>query len=44
MKKKILKEDLQEIFRLTSTLDFFDSILSSTSYSVFLKKRLKKSN
>lgn len=44
VKKKILKEDLQEIFRLTSTLDFFDSILSSTSYSVFLKKRLKKSN
>lgn len=39
VKKKILKEDLQEIFRLTSTLDFFDSILSSTSYSVFLKKR-----
>lgn len=42
IKKKILKEDLQEIFKLTSTLDFFDSILSSTSYSVFWKKKIKQ--
>lgn len=41
-KKKILKEDLQEIFKLSSTLDFFDSILSSTSYSVFGKKKIKQ--
>jgi len=41
-KKKILKKDLQEIFKLSSTIDAFDELLESTSYSFFVKKQIKK--
>ncbi|MCY7994091.1 hypothetical protein [Bacillus haynesii] len=41
-KKEILKKDLKEIFKLSSTLDAFDELLKSTSYSFFYKKQIKK--
>lgn len=41
-KKAILKEDLKNIFKLSSTLDAFDALLESISYSFFIKKQIKK--
>lgn len=41
-KKEILKGDLREIFKLSSTIDAFDNLLESTSYNFFLKKQVKK--
>jgi len=40
-KKSILKEDIKEIFKLSSTLDEFDKLLDSTPYSFFTKKKIK---
>lgn len=41
-KKAILKDDLKKVFKLSSTLDAFDELLESTSYSYFIKKQIKK--
>ncbi|MBC1888079.1 hypothetical protein HCA63_06910 [Listeria booriae] len=40
-KKEILKKDLHEIFKLTSTLDDFDRLLESTTYNFFEKRRIR---
>ncbi|RSK44985.1 hypothetical protein [Bacillus canaveralius] len=37
-----MKEDLKEIFKLSSTFDAFDNLLESTSYNFFLQKQIKK--
>lgn len=40
-KKEITKNDLYEIFKLTSSLDHFDELLEATSFSFFEKKEIK---